>query len=125
MSEVKEAQHKGLDLCLQRLTSSLYGLMDAALVNEDGHLATLTVDTFLMEAHVISIINSCRWLLSLAADVDSNLVLHAPQTSRETDLRRHLDMTHRLQQQIQHESSNGLLPFPSVTDQQQLQQQQH
>ncbi|KAL8428637.1 hypothetical protein ACSSS7_007110 [Eimeria intestinalis] len=132
MTELTDAQHKGLDLCLQRLTSSLYGLMDATLVNEDGHLATLTVDSFLMEAHIISIMNACRWLASMAADLDANMLLHAPQTEREETQLRHLSSIQELQQLILADSSRGLLPFPSVTQlyqqyetpQQQQQQQQ-
>ncbi|XP_026194480.1 uncharacterized protein LOC34620290 [Cyclospora cayetanensis] len=117
MSEVTDAQHRGLDLCLQRLTSSLYGLMDAALVNEDGHLASLTVDTFLMEAHIISIINSCRWLLSLAADLDANRVLHAPNSKKKGDSQRNMEKIRLLQQQLEQDRKDGLLPFPSIVQQ--------
>ncbi|KAL8437214.1 hypothetical protein Efla_006575 [Eimeria flavescens] len=123
MTELTDAQHKGLDLCLQRLTSSLYGLMDATLVNEDGHLATLTVDSFLMEAHVISIMSSCRWLISLAADLDASMLLHAPNDGRSEALQRHLKRSRELQQQLQADNIKGLLPFPCITQQQQQQQQ--
>ncbi|CDJ37971.1 hypothetical protein, conserved [Eimeria tenella] len=122
MSEVFEAQHRGLDLCVQRLSSSLYGLVDAALVSEDGHLPTLAIDSFLMEVHVISIISSARWLLSLAADVDANLLLQSPRTNREEDLQQHLNEIEKLQQQLQQEAAEGRLPFPTIVQQQQQQQ---
>ncbi|KAL8272649.1 hypothetical protein Esti_003437 [Eimeria stiedai] len=130
MTELTDAQHKGLDLCLQRLTSSLYGLMDATLVNEDGHLATLTVDSFLMEAHIISIMNSCRWLASMAADLDANVLLHAPKSEREEAQQQYLSSIPELQQLIEADSSKGLMPFPSITqlyqqNDTQQQQQQH
>ncbi|CDJ70308.1 hypothetical protein, conserved [Eimeria necatrix] len=124
MSEVFEAQHRGLDLCVQRLSSSLYGLVDAALVSEDGHLPTLAIDSFLMEVHVISIISSARWLLSLAADVDANLLLQSPRRNREEDLQQHLKEIEKLQQQLQQEAAEGSLPFPTIVLQQQQQQQQ-
>ncbi|CDJ52398.1 hypothetical protein, conserved [Eimeria brunetti] len=120
MLEVAEAQHRGLDLCMQRLTSSLYGLMDAALVNEDGHLPTLTIDSFLMEVHVISIITCCRWLLSLAADVDANVLLHSIKKNEDEGPNKYEKELKQLQQQLQQDSSNGLLPFPCIGLQQQL-----
>ncbi|CDI81152.1 hypothetical protein, conserved [Eimeria acervulina] len=124
MSEVAEAQHRGLDLCLQRLTSSLYGLIDAALVNEDGHLPTLTIDSFLMEVHVISIITCCRWLLSLAADVDANMLLHSTNRDAAAAKDKHKKEIETLKQQLQQDSSQGLLPVPCIALQQQQMQQQ-
>ncbi|KAL8450624.1 hypothetical protein Emed_002496 [Eimeria media] len=66
----------------------------------------------------------------MSADLEANMLLHAPKREREEAQQEHLSSIKELQQRIQSDSDHGLLPFPSITqlyqqhDTQQQQQQQ-
>ncbi|PFH36014.1 hypothetical protein BESB_056650 [Besnoitia besnoiti] len=76
MADYRPCLHQAVNLHMGRLVSSYSSLLDCCSVNEEGNLAGMSVDNFLLKLQVFAIIHSTRSLLTLAADCAVNSTLH-------------------------------------------------